>query len=375
MNFKRIGQAAAVLSIAALGLTACGQSNNPTTGGSPAGSASGSASGGATVSGTLSGSGATSQEAAIAAWQSGLSSTAPQLQVQYNPVGSGAGRKAFLAGQVAFAGSDSAMDEEEQTSAQKVCGPEGALNIPAYIAPVAVAFNLPGVEKVNMDADTIAKVFTGQIKTWNDPVIAKQNEGTTLPDTKITVVHRSDESGTTKNFTDYLTAAAKDAWKYDVVEAWPSDISAESAQGTSGVVKLASSTEGAITYADLAATGKLGHVAVKVGTAYQEPTEEAAAKSVEAAKRVEGANANDMAVKLDRTATTAGTYPIVLVSYHIYCSAYKDQSTADLVKAWGTYVTSEAGQQAAHEAAGSAPLTSALQADAKKAIETITVAK
>lgn len=374
MKLKRLGQAAAVLSIAALGLTACGQANNP--GASSSGAASGSAAeGGSQAEGTLSGSGATSQEAAVTAWQTGLAATAPNVTVQYNPVGSGAGRKAFLAGSASFAGSDAALKPEEQDEAKKVCGPDGALNIPAYIAPVSVAYNLKGVDKVQMDAETIASIFTGKINKWNDPALVKQNEGVSLPDTKITVVHRSDESGTTKNFTDYLTAAAPKAWTYDVVEKWPSEINAESAQGTSGVVKLATTTDGAITYADLAATGNLGHVSVKVGDTYQEPTEEAAAKTVETAKKVEGGSANDMAVKLDRTATTAGTYPIVLVSYHIFCSTYKDQNTVDMVKAFGTYVTSQDGQKAAQEAAGAAPLSTSLSDQAKKSIETITVAK
>jgi len=371
VKLKRLGQAAVVLSVAALGLTACGGSNNPSS--SASGSTGSDAA--AAISGTLSGSGATSQEAAIAAWQSGISSAQPNLNIQYNPVGSGAGRKAFLAGQVAFAGSDAAMGSDEQEEAKKQCGDGGALDIPAYVSPVAVAFNLKGVDKVQLDATTIAKIFAGKITTWNDPAIADQNKDANLPATKITVVHRSDSSGTTENFTDYLSANAKDVWTDGAVQDWPKDLAGESAQGTSGVVKLVGSTEGAIAYADLSAAKDLGKVSVKVGDSYQEPNEEAAAKNVELAKRAGGDNENDMALKLDRTSTEAGNYPIVLVSYHVYCSTYKDQQTVDMVKAWGEYVVSEEGQKAAEAAAGSAPLSSATAADAKKAIESISLAK
>lgn len=365
---QRIGASAAFLSVAALALTACGGSNNPTSSGSAAGEDS-------NLTGTLSGSGASSQEAAIAAWQNGFTSTQSGVQVQYNPVGSGAGRKAFLAGQVAFAGSDAALAGDEQDEAKKQCGADGALNIPAYVSPVAVTVNLDGIKEVNLDGATIAKIFAGEITTWDDAAITDQNPDADLPSTKITPIHRSDDSGTTENFTEYLDAVAKDEWGEGVVETWPKAFGGESAQGTSGVVKLAGATEGSIAYADLSAVGDLGKVAVKVGDEYQAPTEEAAAKNVELAQQVEGTSENDLALELDRTSQEAGQYPIVLVSYHVYCSTYKDQNTTDLVKAFGTYVVSEEGQKAAEEAAGSAPLSEATAEKAKTAIDSITVAK
>jgi phosphate transport system substrate-binding protein len=372
MNMQRVGLGAAIVSIAALGLAACGGSNNPSSSGSDKAS-----SGGETkqLSGTLSGSGATSQEAAIAAWQNGFTASQSGVQVQYNPVGSGAGRKAFLAGQVAFAGSDAALSGDEQTEAKKQCGADGAINVPVYISPVAVTINLDGIKELKLDGPTIAKIFAGKITKWDDPAITKQNPDAKLPSSKITPIHRSDDSGTTENFTEYLDAVAKDDWGKGVVETWPKEFGGESAQGTSGVVKLAGSTKGSIAYADLSAAGDLGKVSVKVGSEYQAPTEEAAAKNVELAKKAEGTSENDLALDLDRTSTEAGQYPIILASYHVYCSTYKDQSTADMVKAFGTYVVSEEGQKAAEKAAGSAPLAEATAKQAKAAIESISVAK
>lgn len=386
MKLQRFGQAAAVLSIAALGLTACGGSNNPTASntGAPAGTtgSTGSTSGGETaaaqITGTLTGSGASSQQSAMAAWAEGadgIKSVQPGLKVQYSPDGSGAGVKKLIAGQVQFAGSDAALDADEQKDVQEFCGAEGAMNIPVYIAPIAVSFKLDGVDKLNLDAATVAQIFTKKISKWNDPAIAAQNEGVTLPDTAITVIHRSDESGTTENFAEYLHTAAPKDWTYEPEKAWPSDIQSESAAKTSGVVGLAGQTEGSITYADLAAATELSHVSIKVGEEYVEPTEDAASKIVEASKRAESTNANDMAVIIDYANAPAGSYPVTMVSYQIFCQTYKDQATVDMVKAWGTFVASQAGQTAAQDEVGSAPLAASISDEAAKAIATITVAK
>ena len=371
MKLNRFGSAAAVLSVAALALTACG-SDNPT---AAAGSESASSSAASGVTGTLTGIGASSQNSAMEAWITGFKAENADANVQYSPDGSGAGREAFLAGGAQFAGSDAYLKPEEATKAKEVCGPEGAFNIPAYVSPIAIAFNLEGVEEINMDAATIAKVFKKEITKWNDEAIASQNPDVELPDTAITVVHRNDESGTTENFVEYLKAAAGEVWNYDVSGDWPSDIQSENAKGTSGVVSTTTSTDGAITYADFSAVGKLSTVNVKVGEEYTKISAEAAAKALETATPVKGAAENDLALDLERDTTEAGTYPIVLVSYHIYCSSYKDQATVDLVKAFGNYVISDAGQKTAQDSAGNAPISAAISEKAAKSIDGITVAK
>ncbi|MCK1801771.1 phosphate ABC transporter substrate-binding protein PstS [Brevibacterium sp. R8603A2] len=365
MKITRLAPAAALLAVGALTLSACGGSNGGSNGGGEGGEGGDSGS----IAGTLIGGGASSQESAMTAWVEGVKSEHADLTVQYDPVGSGSGREGFLNGQYSFAGSDAAMDDDEKSQAESICGPEGVFQVPAYISPVAVAYNLPEVsEAVKMDADTIAKVFTGEISKWNDEAIASQNEGVELPDMDITVVHRADDSGTTENFTEYLAAAAPDSWTHDVVEAWPSDIAAESAQQTSGVVSLTNSTEGAITYADASQVGELGTVAVGVGEEYVEYSADAAAQAVESAEQAE-----DGSVELDRDTEEAGVYPIVLVSYHIYCKQYQDQETADLAKAFATYVVSEAGQSEAEGAAGSAPISAGTRDAAMQSIDAIGV--
>lgn len=364
VKLSHVGRSAAVLAIGALALTACG-SDNPT---GSAGGGSGEQSG---VSGTLTGIGASSQQAAMTAWQNGFQSANSGATVQYSPDGSGAGRKAFLAGGANFAGSDAYLSEDEVSQAKKQCGDAGALDLPVYVSPISVAFNLPGVKSLNLDAPTIAKIFKGEIKKWNADEIKKQNPDADLPDTAVTVVHRSDDSGTTENFTDYLSKAAPQDWTEEPAQAWPTKYAAENNKGTSGVVSTTSSTEGAVTYADSSAVGDLGTAAIKVGEKYVAHSADAAAKAVEVSKQVEGRGEHDMAIDIDRATTEAGAYPLVLISYHVVCSTYDSQETADLVKSFEKYVVSEDGQKAAADSAGSAPLSQSLRDEAKAAVESI----
>lgn len=353
MKFSRFYRSAALASVAAIALAACSSESNAGEG---------------SASGNLIGGGASSQEAAMTAWSSEVTGEHPDLTVQYDPVGSGAGREGFIAGQYTFAGSDSAMDADEQ---EQACGDGNAFHVPSYISPVAVAFNLEGVDTLNMDPDTIAKVFAGEITSWDDDEIAEQNPDADLPDTEITVVHRSDESGTTENFTDYLNGAAGDSWSWEASDAFPDDLTGESAQQTSGVVSLTSDTEGAITYADASQIGGLSTVAVGVGDDYVEYSADAAAAAVEAAEEdpeSEGARV------LDRSTEEEGVYPIVMISYHLFCDQYEDEGLVEQVKAFGNYVISEDGQAAAEASAGSAPISDSIREESTQRIDAITTA-
>ncbi|MFB9776658.1 phosphate ABC transporter substrate-binding protein PstS [Brevibacterium otitidis] len=358
---------AAILAAGALSLSACG-------GSSATGEEGNGGGGGGDVSGTLTGIGASSQKAAMDAWIADFTSENSDAQVQYSPDGSGAGREQFLGGSAQFAGSDAYLDDEEVEAAKDVCGPEGAFEFPVYISPIALAYNLEGVDEVKLSAENIAKIFKGEITKWNDEAIASENEGVELPDMQITPVHRSDDSGTTENFTEYLDAAAGDAWGAEPEDAFPSDFGGEAAQGTDGVVQTVSDTEGAIGYADASAVGDLGTVHVKVGDEYVEYTPEAAAKVVDSSKPAEGRGDGDLAIDIERDTTESGAYPIVLVSYHLVCSTYQDQETVDLVKAWEKFVVSEEGQQSAADSAGSAPISEDMRGQITEIIDMIEVA-
>jgi phosphate transport system substrate-binding protein len=361
--------AALVLSLA---LTACGASNEdtPSTSG-------GSKSGGATtaeLSGTLAGAGSSAQAAAQEAWVAGFNSTYPDVSVNYDPVGSGGGREQFIAGGTDFAGTDSYFkdDEGELSKAKERCGGD-IVEVPAYLSPIALPFNLEGVDSLNLGPEEIAGIFAQKITKWNDPAIAKINPDVKLPDLKITPVNRSDESGTTNNFQQYLSAAAPDVWTYEPDDVFPVK-GGEAAQGTSGVVGAVEGGNGTIGYADASQIGDLAAAKVGVGQDFIEYSPEAAAAVLEVSTAVEGRGETDLAYDLARDTTEADTYPIVLLSYAVACKTYDDAAKADLVKAYLTYITSAEGQQAAAEAAGSAPLSQTLLDKIKPAVDTISAA-
>ncbi|WP_028660410.1 phosphate ABC transporter substrate-binding protein PstS [Nocardioides insulae] len=349
----------------AIALSACSAGNEGD-------SDSGSASEGEALSGTLQGGGASSQEKAQNAWVAGIQDANPDLTVNYEPVGSGDGRANFISGGYAFAGTDSALndDEGELTSATETCGGESPIQVPAYVSPIAIVYNLPGVDELHLDAATASDIFAGKIKTWDDPKIAALNEGVELPSTNISPVHRSDDSGTQENFTAYLAEAG--TWAEEPEGVWPAKLGGEGADGTSGVVGAVQAGEGTIGFVDhsAAVAADLTQVSVKVGEEFVEPSAEGAA-AVLGVSESAGLTDTDMAVELARDTTEAGVYPVVLVSYLLACQTYDDAETADLVKGYLTYVLSPEGQEAAAAEAGSAPLAEETASEAQGLIDGI----
>ena len=352
-------------------VAACGDNTASTTDSSSTDSASKTA----PISGNFQGAGASSQQSAVEAWIAGFQGANPDAKIAYNPSGSGAGVQTFLTGATAWAGSDKALADDEVEQSKSVCADGTAFDVPVYVSPIAVIFNLKGVsdagKHINMDADTIAKIFDGKITKCNDPAIADQNKDLTLPDTAITVVHRSDKSGTTQNFVSYFKDQAPDSWTYDLSENWPNEVG-QGAKGTSGVVSTVKQADGTIGYADFSQVGDLGTVAVKVGDSYNEISAEAGSKVIEDSKQDDTVKGdNRIVIKINHATEAKGAYPIVLVSYDIVCPAYKDTKQAEFAKAWLTYVTSDEGQKAAQDAAGTAPLPSSLKSEITKSIKAI----
>jgi len=354
----------------ALGVAACGSSSDSETGGST----SGGGGGGGEVSGEIAGAGSTAQQAAQEAWIAEFENANSSVTISYDPVGSGGGREQFLSGGVAYAGSDAALstEEGELEKAEARCKTGELVEVPDYISPIAIIYNLPGVEELKLDPETLAKIFAQEITSWKDPAIATDNPGVELPDTRITPVNRSDESGTTQNFTEYLSEVVPSVWKPEVSGDWPVK-GGEAASGTSGVVEAVSAGEGAIGYADASQAGELSVAKVKVGSEWAEPTAEAAAKVLEESPLDKELSPGKytLAYELDRKTESEGTYPIVLTSYLIACTKYGSASEAGAVKAYAEYVVSPAGQELAAEQAGSAPLSAALTKKVMPAVEAI----
>lgn len=371
MKISRIAQVGAFAAVAALALAGCAANEQTAPGGNSTGEPTVS-----DLSGAIAGGGSSAQEVAVSAWTAGFQTANPEVDVTYDPAGSGAGRESFQAGAFPFAGSDRAFKIEEiEAGPFDACvDGSGIIELPTYISPIAVIFNIEGVDSLNLDAATTAGLFSGDITNWNDPAIAALNEGVELPDLAVTPVHRADDSGTTENFTDYLYQAAPDVWTSEPDGVWPLN-TGEAAQGTSGVVSAVAGGNGTVGYADAsrAAEEGLSTAAVQVGDEFVEYSPEAAAAIVDASTLEEGRGEGDLAFELARTSDEAGVYPIVLVSYMIACREYADPAVAPLVKAYLQYVASPEGQEAAAEAAGSAPISDSLREQVNAAIELIVV--
>jgi phosphate transport system substrate-binding protein len=358
------------LAAIALALSGCGAAND--SGDDSSNDGGDSSSGAGSLSGTLNGGGSSAQEAAQGVWRAGFQGDNSGVTVNYDPVGSGTGRENFISKAYSFAGSDSALstEEGELDAAKARCGEEDPIEVPAYVSPIAVVYNLPGVDELNLKPETIAGIFDEKITKWSDPAIAADNPDADLPDTAITPVHRSDDSGTTKNFTDYLAKAADGAWSYDADSIWPKQ-SGEAAEGTSGLVAAVKSGEGTIGYADESQAGGLGIAAIGVGDEFNKPSADGAAMVLANSPRTEGRADVDMAIDIDRTMTDSGAYPLLLTSYLIACPHYDDANEAALVKGFLSYAVSDAGQQAAAEQAGSAPLDADLASEAADIVSKI----
>lgn len=364
MKITRISRIAALGAVAALALAGCAANEaGGTTSEAPE----------SNLTGELVGAGSSAQEVAVQTWSAGFQTINEGVTVSYDPSGSGAGRESFQAGAVSFAGSDRAFktDEIEAGPFDACVDGSGIIEIPSYISPIAIIFNLDGIDSLNMDAATVAGLFAGTITNWNDPAIAELNPGVDLPDLAVTPVHRADDSGTTENFTDYLFQAAPDVWTTEPDGEWPLS-SGEAAQGTSGVVAAVDGGQGTIGYADASRAEGFGTVAVEVGDEFVTFSPEAAAAIVDESTVAEGRTAGDLAIDLNRTPED-GAYPVVLVSYMIACEEYADAAMAPLVKGFLDYVISPEGQDEAAAAAGSAPISDAQRENMQAAIDLIVV--
>jgi phosphate transport system substrate-binding protein len=323
-------------------LAGCGGGN----GGNGGTSGGGGTTGG---SGQLKASGASFPDAFYQEVISGYKEKAPDVTVTYNAVGSGTGKKEFGQGLTDFAGSDSLVKDSDGVAAGSF------LYVPTVAAPITISYNLSGVDKLQLSADTLANIFQAKITKWNDPAIAKDNQGVNLPGTSITVAHRSDGSGTTNNFTKYLTAAAPSSWKLgsgDTV-AWPSGT--QGAEKNTGVAQIIKQTDGGIGYVDFsdAVETKLNLATIKNKDGkFVAPSLEGATAAVA------GATVKDDLTYDPLNAAGADAYPITAPTYLLLKPRY-DANKANLVKDYVRYVLTD-GQAIAKDV-NFAALPSSLQ--------------
>ncbi|WP_229119516.1 phosphate ABC transporter substrate-binding protein PstS [Enemella evansiae] len=361
---RRFVSLAAVAAAGALALSACAANETQSQPAAQGGN------GGEQLSGQLKGQGSSAQKVAQDTWIKNFQTANPGVTINYSPDGSGAGRDGFKGGGVDFAGSDRAFKPEENTAGAfgKCEASSKALDIPVYVSPIAISFNVEGVQDLNLDAATTAGIFKGTIAKWNDPAIVALNPGVQLPDAAIVPVHRSDNSGTTENFTDWLNKAAGDVWTDKASGDWPASLKGEAAKGTAGVVAAVKNGKNTIGYVDESQARDLNNAKIGADGNFSEPSAQAAGEALAASPVESGRDANDLAIKIDRKA--AG-YPVYMVSYALVCQDYKDDKTAQLVKSYIGSITSSEGQQAAAQAAGAAPLPEKLSGQVKTAVDSI----
>ncbi len=324
----------------ALSIAACSSSSSSST---PASSGSGAAatsasSSSAAVSGTLNASGSTFQltfqQTAIAAYKS----TQPALTVNYGGGGSGKGVTDLAGGTVQYAGSDTPISPAQEP----LFSGKTVLYFPVVIGPITLSYNLSGLSKpLQLDPTVIAGIFQGKITTWNNSAIAADNPGVTLPSTAIALAVRSDSSGTTNNFSKFLTAGAGSVWTLGTgsIIKWPA--TAHAGSGNGGVAQVIKSTPGAIGYVDYATAKAAGLSFASVKNQagdYIAPSPDSAS-----------AAASQVTVKPNLTfsaiwAPGAASYPITYQSWDLVYETQSSASTAKALQAWIGYLIGSTGQ-------------------------------
>jgi phosphate transport system substrate-binding protein len=313
---------------------------------------------------TLNGSGSTLskpyQETAIEEFKK----TNKGVTLNYGGGGSGKGRQDLADMVVDFAGSDSPYKEADLA---KIKGGE-VLYFPILLGPITVSYNVPGVDKLQLSAETVAKIFGRDIKKWNDQAVAADNPGAKLPDLDIVVAHRADGSGTTQNFTEYLNTAAKGTWKLksgSTVE-WPSDTQA--GQGNGGVAQIVKSTKGAVGYVDLsdAKASGLKYASIKNQAGkFVEPTTAAASAAGDGIEVKSNLLFSALNAKGDKA------YPITCQTWVIAYAKQTDHAKGDALKTYLRFLVKD-GQKLLSEI-DYAPLPKSLQDKAMKQIDKIQV--
>jgi phosphate transport system substrate-binding protein len=334
MKITGFGAALSAVATGALVLSACGSENNANQGAPAAGSSSANITCGGTKS--LKASGSTAQANAMARFVNAFEQACPSQTLNYTANGSGAGINEFLGKQTDFGGSDVPLSTDQYAKAQQRCG-SPAWNLPVVFGPIAVTYNVKGVGSLALDGPTTAKIFNGAITTWDDPAIKALNASANLPAEPIHVVFRSDESGTTGNFQQYLDIAGNGAWGKGTSKTFEGGVG-EGAKGNDGTSAAVKNTDGSITYNEwsFAQAQKL-NVAKIVTSSGPEPV---SISTDSVGKTIAGATikgqGNDLV--LDTMSfykpTQAGAYPIVLATYEIVCSKYPNPQDGTAVKAF-----------------------------------------
>ena len=365
---NRLAKITALAAIGAISLTACGANGDKGSSSASSSEATSAAASSASSAnnadaasfkpacpgGNISGAGSSAQLNAINQVISDYKAACSSATINYSPTGSGAGVKSFIGKQTDWAGSDSVLnkDKGEPDKAKQRCNAD-PWHLPMAAGPIAVVYNVDGVKDLTLSTPTLAKIFSGAIKKWDDPAIKKENPSAKLPSAQIEVFYRKDESGTTDNFTKFLNKAAGDIWTEKHSKTWKG--AGKGADKSAGIAQAVKETKNSISYDEwsYATKNKLDMAAIDNGNGPVKLTGESAGKAISAAK-VAG-QGNDLQLELQYKDTPAGVYPAVLVTYEIACSKGQDAGKTALLKDFLSFYASQDEQKKIQDL-GYAPL-------------------
>jgi phosphate transport system substrate-binding protein len=332
--------------------------------------------GGSEGSAPIVGAGSTAQEVAQENWIEELELEEPGAEVSYEPVGSGQGRRRFVAGEVAYAATDTPLEGPELQQAVERCEPGQLVEIPAYLSKVTVAVHV-GNGFVYLTPETMARVFNGEITRWDAPEIRRENS----PIAKqlrgpIKILYPAGDLGTTAIFTAYLSEVVSKAWGRGPSETWPVPGVGTAVGSPAALVKAIKARKGALSYVDASISGRLKPVLIKTGSEVGDvavPNRGSSIGLLESSPEAKDLKESPymMPFDLERSYGERGTYPIVFTSYLLACTAYDSEEEATAVRRFLSYAVSLKGQEVASLEAGADPLLGKLQKRAEAAAQAI----
>lgn len=305
----------------------------------------------------------------MADWINSYQSSCSSATIDYQANGSGAGVQDFINAQTAFAGTDSAAKDDDLDKATARCASGPAINIPMLGGAITAAYNVSGVDKLTLTPKVLAGIFSNKITKWNDPAITAINSGVNLPDATIVSYHRSDSSGTTDNFTKFLTATAASDWTAAGGKDWTAP-GGQGAKGNDGVSSAIKSTQNSIGYVELsfAQTQQLNVASLDNGGGAVAPNADTGSAALADATVV--GQGNNLALDINYKNQNPNAYPLVLVTYELTCQKGLPSDQAALVKSFLTFTSSSAEQQKLGDS-GYVPIPSTLLSKVNTAVSAI----
>jgi phosphate transport system substrate-binding protein len=309
--------------------------------------------------GSISAHGGSTLTRPMARWTESYTRSCPGAGIGYQTVGSADGRRDFLAGRADLAGSDNPLSAADGDAGARCVGGR-AVNLPVLAAPIAVVYNLPGVTGLRLSPSVLARIYSGEIRTWRNPAILADNPGADLPaDAAIWAVHRADSSTDTAALTAYLAAAADDDWSHGSSVLWQAS-GGRGAIGNDGVASAVSQRRNSIGYVELSYTGAAGGQLAQLRNGAGAFVAASSAAGTAALNAATVPSGDDLVTRPDYRTDAPGAYPVYLLSYVSVCTKGLPAAKAALVRDFVAYAASAPGQTAV-SGLGFAPLPDGLR--------------